>query len=107
MLEIHDCLTGADCLYNQLLLGTVNDTEDLAGSAVDLELGAWLGPPLGSEDGYGTACSESAFANADSNIVGFCILVSWNIPQSALRMSGVPVIVQEDRNSSDYTESGV
>ena len=32
---MHDCLTGSDGLYNPLMLGTVNDTEDLAASAMD------------------------------------------------------------------------
>ena len=31
---MYDCLTGIDGLYNPLLLGTVNDSKDLAASAI-------------------------------------------------------------------------
>ena len=51
MSDMHECITGTDGLYNPLLFGIVN------ASAVDLELGVWLGPPLDSGDGFG-ACSE-------------------------------------------------
>ena len=36
---MHDCLTGIDGLYNPLLLGVVNDSEDLAASAMDFAPG--------------------------------------------------------------------
>ena len=36
---MHDCLTGSDGLYNPLLLGAVNDSEDLAANAMDLAPG--------------------------------------------------------------------
>ena len=36
---MHDCLTGSDGLYNPLVLGAVNDFEDLAASAMDFAPG--------------------------------------------------------------------
>ena len=36
---MHDCLTEIDGLYNPLLLGAVNDSEDLAASAMDFAPG--------------------------------------------------------------------
>ena len=36
---MQDCLTGSDVLYNPLLLGAVNDTEDVAASAMDFAPG--------------------------------------------------------------------
>ena len=65
MSVMHDCLTGIDGLYNPLLLGAVNDTEDLAASAIDFALGMWLNPLLDSGNGFGAVISESAFAAAD------------------------------------------
>ena len=65
MSVMHDCLTGIDGLYNPLLLGVVNDTEDLAASAIDFAPGMWLNPLLNSGNGYGAVISESAFATAD------------------------------------------
>ena len=41
---MHDCLTGIDGLYNPLLLGAVNDSEDLAVSAMDFATSMWLNP---------------------------------------------------------------
>ena len=38
---MHDCLTRIDGLYNPLLLGVVNDSEDLAVSAIDFSPGMW------------------------------------------------------------------
>ena len=35
MSVMHDCITGISGLYNLLLLGAANDTEDLAASAMD------------------------------------------------------------------------
>ena len=80
---MHDCLTGIDGLYNPLLLGAVNDSEDLAASAMDfalsmwlnplLDLAAsamdfalsmWLNPLLDSGNGCGAVISEGAFAAA-------------------------------------------
>ena len=36
---MHDCLTGIDGLYNSLLLGAVNDSEDLAASVMNFVCG--------------------------------------------------------------------
>ena len=49
---MHDCLTTIDGLYNPLLLGAGNDTEDLAASAVKFTPGTWLDPPLDSGNGF-------------------------------------------------------
>ena len=62
---MHDCLTGVDGLYNPLLLGAVNDTEDLAASAMDSACGMWLNPLLDSGIGFKAVKSESEFAAAD------------------------------------------
>ena len=62
---MHDCLTGIDGLYNPLLLGAVNDSEDLAASAMDFAPGMWLNPLPDSGNGFGAVISESAFAAAD------------------------------------------
>ena len=61
---MHDCLTGSDGVYNPLLLGTVNDSEDLAASAMDFAPGMWLNPLPDSGNGIGAVISESAFAAA-------------------------------------------
>ena len=62
---MRDFLTGIDGMYNTLLLGAVNDYEDLAASAMDYEPGMWLNPLLNSANGFGAVISESAFAAAD------------------------------------------
>ena len=62
---MHDCLTGIDGLYNPLLLGAVNDTEDLAASATDLAPGMWSNPLPDSANGFGEVISESALATTD------------------------------------------
>ena len=62
---MHDCLTGINGLYNSLLLGTVNDSEDLATSAMDFAPGMWLNPLPNSGNSFGAVISESAFAAAD------------------------------------------
>ena len=59
---MHDCLTGTEGLYNPLLLGAVNNSEDLAASAMDFAPGVWLSPLPDSGNGFGTVISESAFA---------------------------------------------
>ena len=61
---MHDCLTGIDGLYNPLLLGVVNDSEDLAASAMDFASGMWLNPLPDSGNGFGAVIYESAFAAA-------------------------------------------
>ena len=50
---MHDCFTGTNGLYNPLLLGVVNDVEDLAASAIDLAPSVWLDPLLDSVHGFG------------------------------------------------------
>ena len=76
-------------MYNPLLLGAVNDTEDLATCAMDFAPGVWLDPLLDSGNGFGTVVSESAFASANFDCSEFHILVRWNILQLVLRMSSV------------------
>ena len=61
---MHDCLTGIDGLYNPLLLGAVDDTEDLAASAMDFSPGMWLNPLLGSGNGFEAVIPENAFVAA-------------------------------------------
>ena len=61
---MHDYLTGIDGLYNPLLLGAVNDSEDLAASAMDFAPGMWLKTLPDSGNGFGAVISESAFAAA-------------------------------------------
>ena len=62
---MHDCFTGSDGLYNPLLLDAVNDTDDLATSAMDFSPGMWLNPLPDSRIVFGAVVSESAFATAD------------------------------------------
>ena len=61
----NDCLTGSDGLQNPQLLGAVNDTEDLATSAMDFSPGMWLNPLPDSGNVSGAVICESAFATAD------------------------------------------
>ena len=61
---MHDCLTGIDGLHNPLLLGAVNNSEDLVASAMDFTPGTWLNPLRDSGNGFGAVISESAFAAA-------------------------------------------
>ena len=62
---MHDCLTAIDGLYNPLLLGAVNDSEDLAASAMDFAPSMSLNPLPDSGNGFGAVISESVFAAAD------------------------------------------
>ena len=62
---VHGCLTGIDGLYDSLLLGAVNDPEDLASSAIDFAPGMWLNPLPDSGNSFGAVVFESAFAAAD------------------------------------------
>ena len=59
------CLTETDGLHNPLLLGAVNDTEYLAGSAMEFSPSMWLNPLSDSGNSFGAVISESAFAAAD------------------------------------------
>ena len=54
-----------DGLYSLLLLGAVNDIEDLAASAIDFVPGMWLDPLFDSRNDFGTVVFESAFISAD------------------------------------------
>ena len=72
----HNCLTGIDGLYNPLLLGAVNDTEDLATSTIHFAPGnMWLNPLLDSGNGYGAVVSERAFAAAMLIVVSVLLVV--------------------------------
>ena len=62
---IHDSLTEIDGLHNPLLLGAVNDCEDLAASTMDFAPRMWLSPLPDSGNGFGAGISESAFTAAD------------------------------------------
>ena len=62
---MHDCLTRIDGLYNPLVLGAVNDFEDLAASAMNFAPSMWLNPLPDSGNGFGAVISERAFATAD------------------------------------------
>ena len=72
---MHDCLTGSDGPYNPLLLGAVNDTKDLATSAMDFPPGMWLNPLPDSGNVFGAEISESAFATADFDCGEFHVLI--------------------------------
>ena len=61
----NDCSTGNDGLYNPLLLGAANDTEDLATSAMNSLPGTGLNPLPDSGNVSGAVICESAFATAD------------------------------------------
>ena len=65
---MHDCPTGTDGLYNPLLLGAVNDTEDLTASAKEFAPAMWLNPLLDPGKRFGAVISESAFAAADDDV---------------------------------------
>ena len=54
---MHAYLTGIDGLYNPLLLGVVNDSEDLAASTMDFAPGMWLNPLPDSGNGFGVVIS--------------------------------------------------
>ena len=58
---MHDSLIGIDGLYNPLLLGAVNDTEDLAASAIDFAPGMWMNLLLDSGNGFGAVICERVF----------------------------------------------
>ena len=62
---MHGCLTGIDGLYHPLLLGAVNDSEDLAASAMDFAPGMWLNPLPDSGNRFGALISGSVFTAAD------------------------------------------
>ena len=62
---VHDSLTGIDGLYYPLLLGAVNDSEDMAASAMGFAPGMWLNPLPDSGNRFGALISESVFTAAD------------------------------------------
>ena len=88
---VHDCLTRIDGLYNSLLLGAVNDTGDLAASAMEFAPGMWLNPPIDSGNSFMEVISKSAFATADFYciVASFNLLVRYKILQLVLRTSSV------------------
>ena len=65
MSAMNDCLTRINGLYNLLLLGAVNDSEDLVASAMDFAPGLWLNSLPDSGNGFGAVISESMFVTAD------------------------------------------
>ena len=99
----NDCLTGSDGLYNPLLLGAVNDTEDLVRNAMDFSPGMWLNPVPDSGSVSGAVICESAFATADFDCSEFP-RVSW-IEDSPMRLADVRRSqYQGVWNDSDYAE---
>ena len=50
---MRDYLTGINGLYNLLLVGAINDTEELASSAIDFASGTRLDSLLDSGNGFG------------------------------------------------------
>ena len=99
----NDCLTGSDDLYNPQLLGAVNDTEDLAPSAMDISPSTWLNPLPDSGNVSGAVICESAFATADFDCVEFPH-VSW-IEDSLMRFADVERSqYQGVWSDSDYAE---
>ena len=56
---MHDCLTGIDALYNPLLLGAVNDSEDLAANTMNFAPSMWFNPLSDSGNGFGAGISEN------------------------------------------------
>ena len=54
---MHGCRTGIDGLYNPLLLGVVDDSKNLAASAMDFAPGMWLNPLPASGSGFGAMIS--------------------------------------------------
>ena len=67
----------------------VNDIEDLATSAVDVEPCVCLGLTLGYWDDFGVVFSENTVASADFNSIELPNINREKIPQLALRMSNV------------------
>ena len=100
---MHNCLTGIDDLYNPLLLGAVNDSEDLAASAMDFAPGMWLNPLPDSGNGFGSVISESAFAAAG---VGYSKLPHLSkIEDPPMSFADVERSQYQDVwNDSDYAE---
>ena len=103
MSVMNDCFTGSDGLYDPLLLGAVNDTGELAASAMDFAPGMWLNPLLDSGNGVGAVIPESVFATADVDCSEFLHIVKIQDPP----MSFADVErsqYQNVWNDSDYAE---
>ena len=100
---MHDCLTGIDELYNPLLLGVENDSEDLTASAMDFAPGIWLNPLPDSGNGFGAVISESAFAAADVGCSKFPHVSKIEDPP--ISFAEVELSQYQDVwNDSDYAE---
>ena len=100
---MHDCLTGIDELYNPLLLGAENDSEDLTASAMDFAPGIWLNPLPDSGNGFGAVISESAFAAADVGCSKFPHVSKIEDPP--ISFAEVELSQYQDVwNDSDYAE---
>ena len=102
---MYDCLTKSDGQYNPLLLGAVNDSEDLAASAMDLHpVCMWLNPLPGSGNDFGVVISESAFAAADVGCSEFPRIS--NIEDPPIGFADVERSQYQDVwNDSDYAKS--
>ena len=100
---IHACFTGSDSLYILLLLGGVNDSEDLAASTIGFVPGMWLKPLPDSGNGFGAVISESAFARGDVGCSKFSHVSKIEDPPMSfadVKRSGY----EDVWNDSDYAE---
>ena len=100
---MHGCLTGIDLLYNPLLLGAVDDSEDLAARAMDFASGMWLNPLSDSGNDFGAVISESAFAAAGVGCSKFSHISKIEYPPMGfadVERSQYPDVW----NDSDYAE---
>ena len=68
---MRDCLAEIDGLYNPLLLGAVNDSEDLAENEMDFAPVMWLNPLPDSGNVFGAVISDNAFATGDVGCSNF------------------------------------
>ena len=81
----------------------MDDTDDLATSAIDFAPGVWLDPLLDSGNRYGAVCSESAFARADFDCSEFPHIS--NIEDPPISFADVDRSQYRDVwNDSDYAE---
>ena len=101
---MHDCLiTGIDGLYNPLLLGAVNDSEDLAASAMGFAPAMWLNPLPDSGNDFGAVNFESAFAAAGVGCSEFAHISK--IEDAPINFADVERSQYQDVwNDSDYAE---
>ena len=101
---LHDCLTGIDGLHNPLLLGAVNESKDLAASAMDVAPGIWLNPLLDSGNDFGAVISESAFAAAGVGCNEFPHTSKIDYPPISFFADIERSQYQDVWNDSDYAE---